>query len=56
MDPSKGVNAYSSVSFHVGGNSGNESGGAGGFLPIELALVVGVFSLLDRLENLVNGS
>jgi hypothetical protein len=50
MGRSRSFCANSAVSFDIGGN---EVCGADGFLWVELPLVVGVFSILNLLQNLL---
>ncbi len=47
MGRSKGFDANTAVSFYIGGDSGDQLGGADGFLRVELPLVISVFSILN---------
>jgi hypothetical protein len=44
------------MSFHIGGNSSNKSGGADGSSWFKLPLIICVFSLLSLLQNLIKHS
>jgi hypothetical protein len=44
------------ISFHIVSNRGNESGGADRFFHMDFFSVVGVFSVLDLLQYLINHS
>ncbi len=54
MGRSKGLDANTVVSFDIGGDRGDQLGGADGFLGVEPPLVVSVFSILNLFENLIN--